>query len=374
LSLALLAGAALLARSFYALQFTHPGFDAGAVVTTRLSVPQARYPAGPVLARFYDLAVERVKELPGVEAASVVDWLPASGFGASLPFHRADATAPSSDMMAELRVVGPDYFRTVGIPVSAGRFFDRRDTEGAPPVVVINESLARAYFGSENPVGRQLTLDRGSPLTAEIVGVVGDVREIALRVPPGPGIYAPKTQQPWMRHETRDLVIRTRTDAATLAPSIAAILRDLEPDIPRSPVLRMQDVVAGALTRPGFHAAAVASFAFGIYGTVTSAVAERRRELGVRLALGASHGNVLMRAARCGAMPTLFGLAAGIPLALLAGRIVREQLYGIGPSDLPTILAVAGFMTFVTIAAAVTPAVKATRIDPVVVLRHDAAG
>jgi putative ABC transport system permease protein len=382
LSLALLAGATLLARSFYALQVTHPGFDARAVVTTRLSVPQTRYPAGPVLSRFYDLAVERVKELPGVEAASMVDWLPASGFGASIPFRRADTTAPSSDTMAELRVVGPDYFRTVGIPVSAGRFFDRRDTEGAPPVIVINESLARAYFGSENPVGRQLTLDRGSPLTAEIVGVVGDVREIALRVPPGPGIYAPKTQQPWMRHETRDLVIRTRTDAATLAPSIAAILRDLEPDIPRSPVLRMQDVVAGALTRPGFHAAAVASFAltavllaaFGIYGTVTSAVAERRRELGVRLALGASHGNVLMRAARCGAMPTLFGLAAGIPLALLAGRIVREQLYGIGPSDLPTILAVAGFMTFVTIAAAVTPAVKATRIDPVVVLRHDAAG
>jgi putative ABC transport system permease protein len=143
----------------------------------------------------------------------------------------------------------------------------------------------------------------------------------------------------------------------------------------------MQDVVADALTRPGFHAAAVGSFAltavllaaFGIYGTVTSAVAERRRELGVRLALGASPGNVLLRAARSGAMPTLVGLAAGIPLALVAGRVVREQLYGVGPWDLPTILAVAAFMTFVTILAAVAPAVKATRIDPVVVLRHDAA-
>src|SRR4029450_562810 len=118
-----------------------------------------------VLSRFHDLAVERVKELPGVEAASVVDWLAAGGVGGRIPFRRADTTAPSSDTMAELRVVGPDYFRTVGIPVSAGRFFDRRDTEGAPPVIVINESLARAYFGSENPVGRQLTLDRGSPLT-----------------------------------------------------------------------------------------------------------------------------------------------------------------------------------------------------------------
>jgi putative ABC transport system permease protein len=383
LSLALLAGAGLLARSFYALQFTNPGFDPTVVLTTRISVPQARYPAGPVLARFFDLAVERVKELPGVEEASVVDWLPASGFGASISFRRTDATGSArSETLAELRVVGLDYFRTIGIPVTAGRSFDRRDVEGAPPVIIINESLARAYFGSENPVGQRLTLDRGSPLTAEVVGVVGDVREIALRVPPGPGIYAPKTQAPWIRHETRDLVIRTAADPATLAPAISAVLRDLEPDVPRAPVLRMDDVVRGALTRPGFHAAAVASFAltavllaaFGIYGTVTSAVAERRRELGVRLALGASHGDVLLRTARSGAAPTLLGLAAGLPLALAAGRVVREQLYGVGPADWPTILGVAGFMTVIAVAAAVAPAVRATRIDPVVVLRHDAAG
>ena len=383
LSVALLAGAALLGRSFYALQFTDPGFDSSHVLTTRLSVPQARYPAGPVLAGFYDLAVERVKALPGVEDASVVDWLPASGFGASVPFHRTDAAeSKPRDAMAELRVVGVEYFGTVGIPLVAGRSFDRRDTDGAPPVIVINESLARAYFGSETPIGRRLTLDRGAPLNAEVIGVVGDVREITLRVPPGPGIYAPKTQQPWIRHETRDLVIRTRADAATLTPAIGAVLRTLEPDIPRSPVLPLDEVVAGALTRPGFYAAAVASFAFtavllagfGIFATVSSAVTERRREFGVRLALGASPGNVLRHAARSGAVPTLLGLAAGLPLALAAGRVVREQLYGIGPSDWPTIIAVAGFMTVITVVAAVAPAVRATRIDPVVVLKHDAAG
>jgi putative ABC transport system permease protein len=383
LSVALLAGAALLGRSFYALQFTNPGFDPAHVLTTRLSVPQTRYPAGPVLAGFYDRAVEHVKAISGVEDASVVDWLPASGFGASIPFRTTEGAGSTSQAaLAELRVVGLDYFRTVGIPLVAGRRFDRRDSEGAPPVVVINESLARAYFGSESPIGRRLTLDRGSPLNAEVIGVVGDVREIALRVPPGPGIYAPKTQQPWIRHETRDLVIRTGADAATLAPAIAAVLRNLEPDIPRSPLLRMDDVVAGALTRPGFYAAAVASFAFtavllagfGIYGTVSSAVTERRREFGVRLALGASAGTVLRHAARCGAAPTLLGLAAGMPLALGAGRIVREQLYGIGPSDGPTIVGVAGFMALITAVAALGPAVRATRIDPVVVLKHDAAG
>ena len=205
LSMALLVGAALLIRSFYALQLTDPGFDPARVVTTRLSPPSARYPAGPVLAGFYDRVLERVQALPGVELASVVDWLPVSGFGASVPFRLTPSGSQNLQAtLAEIRVVGPDYFRTMGIPVVAGRPFDRRDLDGAPPVVAINESLARTYFGSEDPIGRRLTLDRGGPLEVQIVGVVGDVRELALRLPPAPGIYAPKGQQPWMRHETRD--------------------------------------------------------------------------------------------------------------------------------------------------------------------------
>ena len=382
-SLALLVGAALLVRSFYSLQLTDPGFDATQVLTTRMSVPQTRYPAGPVLAGFYDRAVERISALPGVEAVSVVDWLPASGFGASVPFHvTSESGARPQDALAELRVVGADYFSTLKIPLVAGRAFDRRDADGAPAAVVVNEALVRAHFGTADPIGRRLTLARGSPLVVEIVGVVGDVRELALRVPPAPGIYAPKTQQPWMRHETRDLVIRTASTAAALAPAIQTVLRELEPDMPRSPVQPMQDVVGGALARPGFYAAVVATLAaiaallaaFGIYGTVTSAVVERRGELGIRLALGASKGNVLVRAARFGATPTLLGLAAGVPLSLGAGRLVREQLYGVGPTDMPTLLLGAGLMTVVAIAAALAPAMQASRIDPAVVLKYEAGG
>ena len=261
LSMALLVGAALLIRSFHALQLTNPGFDPARVVTTRLSPPSARYPAGPVLAGFYDRVVERVKTLPGVELASVVDWLPVSGFGASIPFRLTSAASPAGQgALAEIRVVGPDYFQTMGIRVVAGRPFDRRDVEGAPPVVTINESLARVHFGSEDPVGRHLTLDRGGPLEVEIVGVVGDVRELALRLPPAPGIYAPKAQQPWLRHETRDLVIRTNADLAALAPTVQAVLRELERDMPLAPIQRMDRVVDGALARPGFYASAVGAF------------------------------------------------------------------------------------------------------------------
>jgi len=379
-SLALLVGAALLVRSFYELQFTEPGFDAERVLTARMSVPQARYPAGPVLAAFYDRAVEGVRALPGVESASVVDWLPVSGFGASILFRVPRRSVPDvTPAYAELRVVGLDYFNTMGVPLVTGRAFDRRDVDGAPLAVAINETLARAYFGSVNPIGEHLTLERDSPLDVEIVGVVGDVRELALRVAAGPGIYAPKTQKPWMRHETRDLVVRSAADAASLAPAIQTVLRELEPDMPRPPVLRMEDVIAGSLTRPGFYASAVAGFAltavlmagFGIYGTVTSAVAERRRELGVRLALGATRGSVFIRASRYGAMPTLFGLAAGVPLGGAAGRLLRQQLYGVGPADWPTMLLVVAFMSMVSVAAAFLPAMHATRVDPASALRHD---
>jgi putative ABC transport system permease protein len=378
-SVALLAGAALLLRSFYELRSTDPGFDPSHLVTTRLSPPSARYPAGPVLAGFYDRVIERVRALPNVEAASIVDWLPVSGFGASVGFRVTHAASQSPSAFAELRVVGLDYFSTVNMPLVAGRPFDRRDVDGAPAVVAVNQALARTYFGSTNPIGQHLTLDRGTPLDVEIVAVVGDVRELALRLAAGPGIYAPKTQQPWMRHETRDLVIRSTTEAGALAPAIHTVLRDLEPDMPRSPVQSMTDVIGGALARPRFHAASVASFAsiavllaaFGIYGTVRSAVSERRRELGVRLALGASSTHVLARAARYGAAPTFLGIVAGVPLAFAAGRAVRQQLYGVGPADTTTLLVVIAFMAIVAAAAAIMPALEAIRIDPAVVLKHE---
>jgi ABC-type antimicrobial peptide transport system permease subunit len=155
------------------------------------------------------------------------------------------------------------------------------------------------------------------------------------------------------------------------------VLRELERDMPPAPLQRMDDVVAGALTRPSFYAASLAGFAamalllagFGIYGTVTAAVAVRRREIGVRLALGASRRDVFVRATSFGANPTLVGLAAGVPLALAAGRLLREQLYGIEPTDWPTILAVGGFMATVTLVAALAPALRAMRIDPAAVLK-----
>ena len=377
-SFALLTGAALLGRSFYALQSTDPGFDVNDVLTTRLSPPAARYPAGPVLAGFYDRVIERVRAVPGVQTVSVVDWAPLSGFGASIGFttpERAVQAVTARDL-AELRVVDRDYFTTLGIRLMAGRGFGTSDRDGAPMVVVVNESLARAQFGG-SAVGRQLVLDRDGSITVEIVGVVGDVREFSLRVAPGPTIYAPKTQSPWLAHETRDIVIRASSDSRALAPVIGATLRELESDLPVGPVQAMDDVVAASLVRPQFYALAVMLFAvtavllgsFGIYGVVTSAVIQQTRELGVRLALGAPRIDILVRAASVGVMPTLVGLVVGVPLAFGAGQIVKQQLFAVDATDTLTLAAVVVAMAGVALLAAILPAVRATRVDPISVLR-----
>ena len=378
-SLAILAGAALLGRSFYALQSTDPGFDTGSVLTTRLSPPAARYPAGPVLQRFYDSVLERVRSLPGVEAASVVDWVPLSGFGASIGFRlpERDGEAVTARSLAELRVVDGEYFTTLRIPLVAGRSFESRDRTGAPPVVIVNESFARSQFGTASAVGRRLVLERDGFVTVEIIGVVGDIREFSLRTPPGPGIFAPKTQAPWLVHETRDMVVRTSSGPDSIAPRIAAIVQELEPDLPLGPIQTMDELVGLSLDRTRFYAWAVALFAtiavllggFGIYGVVASAVIQRTRELGVRLALGASRADILARAAGFGVIPALAGLIAGLPLAFGAGLIVRQQLFSVEPSDPLTLIGVVTSMAAVGLVAAILPAVRATRVDPAAVLR-----
>jgi putative ABC transport system permease protein len=379
LSLAILAGAALLGRSFYALQSTDPGFDGRNVLTTRLSPPAARYPAGPVLQRFYDSVLERVRALPGVESASVVDWVPLSGFGASIGFRlpERDREAATVRNLAELRVVDRDYFTTLRIPPVAGRAFESMDRDGAPPVVIVNESFARSQFGTASAVGRRLVLERDGFVSVEIIGVVGDIREFSLRVPPGPGIFAPKTQSPWLVHETRDMVVRTSAEPGSIAPMIAAIVQELEPDLPLGPIQTMDELVGMSLDRTRFYAWAVALFAaiavliggFGIYAVVASAVIQRTRELGVRLALGASPADILARSAGFGVIPALAGLLAGLPLAFGAGQIVRQQLFGVEATDTLTLIGVVASMAVVGLVAALLPAVRATRVDPVSVLR-----
>ena len=379
-SLALLVGSALLMRSFYALQTVDPGFDAEHTYTLRLSPPGARYPAGPVLAGFYDRVVERVRTVSGVESAAVADWLPASGAGSLIGLTTND-TGDRDRHLAELRIVSEDYFRTLSISLVSGRRFDERDRDTAPRVVIVNETLARAFFGTLDVVGRSITFDRGTPMQAEIIGITRDVREQSRRIAPGPGVYVPKTQQPWLNAETRELVVRA-SKAAPSTAALQAIVREIEPDVPLGPLQRLVEVTSQPIVRAKLYASAVTAFAtigvllaaFGIYGAVSSIVAERTYQIGIRMALGATTMRVVREIARHGVVPTLAGLVGGVPLALGAGALVRQQLFGIQPTDPLTLIAVALFMLVVAAAASLVPALRAAKVNPAVALRHESIG
>jgi putative ABC transport system permease protein len=380
-SLALFVGAILLVRSFYELQLVNPGFDDEQTYTFRISPPAGSYPAGPVLARFYDQVVERVQALPGVDSATVVDWLPSTGAGSAVGF-TIDGAGQLERHLAELRIVGRDYFKTLSIPVIAGREFEDSARESTPRVVLVNESFVRAHFGSVNAVGRRITFDRGGePFMAEIIGVTRDVREVSRRLAPGPGVYAPKTQMPWLMVETRDLVIRVASGQTPPVAAIQGVLRDLEPDAPIGAVLRLADATSEAVVRAELYATAALTFsgiavllaAFGIYGVVSAVIVHESRQIGIRVALGATSVRVARDAAKRGVLPTVVGLVVGIPLALGAGRIVRQQLFGVQPTDAATLAGVAALMMTVAVVASLIPARRAARIDPAATLRHESA-
>jgi putative ABC transport system permease protein len=332
-----------------------------------------------VLAGFYDQAVERVSTLPGVEGAAVVDWLPASGWGSVTGF---TLLSGGERQLAELRIIGSGYFDTMGIPLLAGRPFDGRDRESSSRVVIVNESFARAYFGGA-AVGQSVRFDRGdTPFTAEIVGVIRDVREISRRLPPAPGVYAPKTQEPWRNAETRELVVRMAGDVEPPSVAMQTALRDLEPDMPVAPLEPLAEVTSVPIVRTQLYASAVLVFAvvavllaaFGIYGVVSAIVVQGSRQIGIRMALGATSARVIADAARRGVLPTVVGLLAGVPLALGAGRLVRQQLFGVQPTDIPTLAFVAAVMLSVAITAAVVPARRAAYVDPAISLREQSIG
>jgi predicted permease len=324
--------------------------------------------------------VDHLGTLPGVEHAAVVDWLPLSGMGATVDF-RVVGRPPvqGAQPSAELRVVSSDYFRALRIPLHSGRWFDNRDQAGSPPVVVVNRALARRYFGNEDPSGQRIILQMREPVACEIAGVVGDVRQNTLRQESAPEVFALNLQPPFVLHSTRDLAVRASGNALALAPAIRTVVREMEPDIPIGEMPLMEEVVSGSLKPLRFYSWALGIFAvsaltlaaFGIYGGVASTVAQRTREIGIRLAFGAGRGHLLRTVALHGALPAFAGLLAGLLPAFFVGRALRTQLYGITPVDTLTLMTVIAVLAFVAVAAAVLPARHATRVDPAVALRSE---
>jgi predicted permease len=380
LAVLLLASAGLLVRSLWHLTRTDAGFEPAGVLTLSLAPPGASYPDSARVTALYRTVEARLAALPGVAAVGAIDILPMSdNFDGQTvtPLDRPPAQ-PGRELSPEVRVVTPGYFRAMGISTLRGRSFTGRDTPAAPAVVVINEAMVRAYWPGADPIGRRVRI--GGARDAEIVGIVGDVRQFDLARAAEPEIYCPQAQVSW-RFRTVDMtvVVKTAADPVGLAPAARAAVRDIDPAIAVSDVQDMRSVVDATTRNPRFRTTLLALFAgvalalgaIGIFGVVGYGVTRRRRELGIRLAVGARPPEVQSLVLRQGMRSVLAGLGTGLAGALAATRLLRRFLFGVSPLDAGTFAAVAVCMLAVAALAAYLPARRATKVDPMEALRSE---
>ena len=377
LSFVLLIGAGLLVRSFDRLLTVDKGYDPTQVLTFEITLPPSRYPDARAQTAFFGAVVERVGALPGVESAALTASLPLGG-GSNGGFTLVGRPTRVEDQpMAEKRVVTGAFFRTLRVPLVAGRTFDARDVAGAPQVAIVNQSFVRRYFPNESPLGRRLEFDWDTEGAQEIVGVVGDMRERTLREPPVPTIYVPFGQR--LGDPAMVVVARAAGDPARLVAGVRSAVRSVDPGQPISAVGSLDELVSrGAagqrVAMSLFGAFGVLSLvlaAVGLYVVISSGVTARVQELGVRRALGARGRDVVRLVLAQGARLLLLGVVVGGAAALGGARMLRSLLFGVGVGDLATFLGVAAVLALTALAAMLVPAVRASRIDPLAALREE---
>ena len=376
LTLVLLLGSALTVRSFGKLLAVDPGFQADGVLTAKIAVPyeSARLPAA------YAQLVEAAGAIPGVRRAAAIFGLPFSGDNDSSPFQIVGHPKLEGDpeRHAEYRVISGDYFQAMGIPLLRGRAFTRADRDSAPNVIVIDERLARQYFGDADPLGQRLE-HLGSPRGDEwtIVGVVGAVMRTELAEEHKATIYYHHPQLPW--YSQMALVLQSDLAPSQIVGPLRAAVREFDPRIPMHDVRPMQERVEASvgarrlatIVMTGFAALSFALAVLGVYGVISYGTAQRTREIGIRMALGAQPGSVSRMVLRDGLVVAAFGIVAGGLLFILAGRVLESVLYGVGVRDPLTIVVGAAAVAVAAAIASYLPARRAAAVDPVVALRGE---
>jgi putative ABC transport system permease protein len=379
----LLAGAGLLIRSFHRLNQVDLGFNPNNLLTMRMVLPMPKYRQPETRRAFYDELFRRLSEIPGVESAGINTRLPLSTSGMKFSFSVEGQTMPSDSNLpfAIYRVVNPDYFRAMGIPLHRGRVFDTRDTAESTPVFLVNRRLAEQFWPGEDPTGKRLKIGPADSPNAwvTIIGVVGDVRQAGLYGEQLAELYAPYAQErrSWM--SPRDLVVRTNRDAASLAGAVREAVWKVDKDQPVSNVRTMDQVFTAAVSRERFQTLLLTLFAalalvlacVGLYGVISYAVARRTHEIGVRMALGAQPRDVLRLVLRQGMTLTFAGLVFGIAGALAVTRVMTDMLYGVTATDAVTFISVGALLIVVAFLACYVPARRATKVDPLIALRYE---
>jgi putative ABC transport system permease protein len=381
IALALLVVAGLLIQSFARLSGVDPGYKPEGVLTARVSIPEFKYPEEERQAIFYGQLVERLSALPGVEEAATIYPLPLSGANMVLTYQveGRPAPPPSQQPNTYVRMISPDYFRAMSIPVVRGRAFAESDSHDAQPVVIINQTLAARDWPGQNPLGKRFTFDDPTQPDARwltIVGIVGDVRHGTLDEEKTAEAYWPQSQTP--SPETY-LVLRTQGDPARLTASLREAVRELDRDLPVDRVRPMEEVMGEALAQSRlktlllglFAGLALALAAVGVYGVVSYSVEQRTHEIGIRMALGARPAQVRSLVVVQGMKIVLLGAAFGLALAGWASRFLGGQVYGMSATDPATFLVVPIVLLLVALVANWLPALRATRVDPLEALRYE---
>ena len=388
LSLLLLITAGLFVRSLQAARSIDPGFDVERLVSAPLSINLLRY-TRPQGRDFYRQVVERLERVPGVESASVARVAVLTGGGRVLSLLVEGREGPDSRSMSEntgvaaadptrinANVIGPAFFRTLGIRLVLGRDFNDQDIEDRPPVIVVNETMMKMHFGGENPIGKRVSFGGRQGPWREIVGVVQDSKYGSLGEESLPVAYLPLGQN----HETgMTLYVRAAVPPASLVASLRREIQALEPNLPVPDIQTMSETVGASLyvARMGawllgvFGGLALLLAAIGIYGVLSFSIARRTREMGIRLALGANTRDVFLLVVRDGMLLVLIGLIIGLAGGLAGARSLTSFFYGVSTWDLPAFTSVTAILTIVALAACVIPARRAMRVNPIAALRYD---
>jgi predicted permease len=387
LSLILLVGAGLMIRTLWNLRDVNPGFEASHVLTASVKVADHEYATVQQQNAFLGEVLRRVRALPGVQSAGASDSLPLQdGSTQPVAIEGEAATDMAHQPEVSVRMLTPGFMSSMRIPVLRGRDISDQDTADSQPVVVISESMAKQFWPKEDAIGKRLTLTFFPGVVREVVGVVGDVRERGLdRSEPISTLYWPLSQLVFpesmgkFRGFPMALVLRTGTDAAAAGSALRAALREIAPNTPLSDVRTMEDIVAESLSPQRFNMFLLAAFAalalllsgVGIYSVLAYSVRQRMREIGVRMALGAKMQDVVRGVVIDGLKPTLLGIAIGLAAALALGRVLSTLVFGIQATDLATFATVSALLTAVGLFASVFPAWRATRVNPLAVLRDE---
>jgi putative ABC transport system permease protein len=386
LALLLMIGSGLLIRSFVRLSGVSSGVETDHVITAAISLPN-KYADPPKIQQFWQQFLERVQSQPGVKAVGITMSLPPNLLEITNPFtvEGQGYDRHRQQQLAEELIVSPDYFRALGIPLLKGRFFspsDRVEGEKDPMIVIINETMAKQYFSSKDPVGSRIQTGDPDPNAPweTIVGVVGDVKYSGLDSGPGPTIYVPYNENGWvMWSREMYLVVRSSGNTTDLVPAIRTQLAGMDSAVPLAQIRTMKELLDESLVQQrfrtwlisGFAALALLLSAIGLYALISYSVSQRTREIGVRVALGAKRSNVLGMVLREGMQLLVCGLLLGLVGAFSVTRIIRSLLYSTSSTDALSFIVTSLTLIAVALLACYIPARRATKVDPMVALRYE---